>query len=734
MWGGDMGRSTDDRAVPHAMLVQRLLASTLIITCCATVAAAQDNAPVDLEEVTVTADRFGATRETLTRKVTVLTRSEIEKQAATGQTLSDMLAKTVPGMAPSSGVFTNFNQTLRGREVLVVVDGVPQKLNRNASRDLFNIDASAIESIEVIHGGSALYGGGAAGGVIFIKTLRGDGAPQMTSKVTAGSSLTRLSEEGVFGGIEHSGSGTIGNTSYAFAVSSEARRGAFDAHGQRIAPEPSQGDLYDTFSGNLFGRLGYDFGDQRVGASINFRSLGQDTDYASDSSVARLAPGSASARALKGLQLDRQGMLRNLQTTLDYSHSDIWGSAFSAQLYARDYTTRFYPFDGRRIPTWNAIAQTFVESRVYGGSATFDTPLPTPSEAVRLRLLWGSDLELESTAMPVYTYDGHAFDASGGTRFLRTGERTFMPRTKFDKYAVFAQLEMLAFDRLTIRGGLRQQWIDVSVNDFVTLGQQNHIQGGTIDYSGALPNVGLNFAASESVNIYADYSRAFELPDIGLQLRFAPRNFRFAASNLEPVVTDNFEVGVRGNWGAMSGSIAAFYSTSDLGPPRIENFRLVPNRDPERIAGVEAAVRHALNEQWAIGGSATWLTGERHDQVLDRWVALNSFRVPPFKLTGFVEYKPTAWWSLRFQGLYSGTRDDAFKDGVGFGGRQVTDYAVFDVYSSFALGRGKLEIGIENLFNSDYFSVNSQLLRSGNNTSYIPASGTTFKAAYSVTW
>ena len=57
-----------------------------------------------------------------------------------------------------------------------------------------------------------------------------------------------------------------------------------------------------------------------------------------------------------------------------------------------------------------------------------------------------------------------------------------------------------------------------------------------------------------------------------------------------------------------------------------------------------------------------------------------------------------------------------------------------DAYSSFTLPRGKLDLGVENLFNADYAPVYSQLLRSGTNTSYLPAPGTSFKAVYTVEW
>src|SRR3546814_880944 len=132
--------------------------------------AAVQAGPTQLAPLVVTASRGSGALDTLSRNVTVIPRAEIEKQQETSQGVADLLSKVVPGMAPSSQTLTNFGQTLRGREVLVLIDGVPMNTNRNVSRDLFNITPSNIESIEVVHGVSSVYGGGGAGGVIYINT------------------------------------------------------------------------------------------------------------------------------------------------------------------------------------------------------------------------------------------------------------------------------------------------------------------------------------------------------------------------------------------------------------------------------------------------------------------------------------------------------------------------------------------------------------------------------------
>ena len=160
----------------------------------------EDNAPLRLAPVTITASREGGALDTLSRNVTVITREELQSQELTAENTAEILSKIVPGMAPSSQTLTNFGQTLRGRNVLVIVDGVPLNTTRNVSRDLFNISPSNIERIEVINGGSAAYGGGAAGGVIHTTTLAAEDGPLNFETTLAGTSaLIRIDSDALAG-------------------------------------------------------------------------------------------------------------------------------------------------------------------------------------------------------------------------------------------------------------------------------------------------------------------------------------------------------------------------------------------------------------------------------------------------------------------------------------------------------------------------------------------------------
>ncbi|WP_163341773.1 TonB-dependent receptor, partial [Escherichia coli] len=65
-------------------------------------------------------------------------------------------------------------------------------------------------------------------------------------------------------------------------------------------------------------------------------------------------------------------------------------------------------------------------------------------------------------------------------------------------------------------------------------------------------------------------------------------------------------------------------------------------------------------------------------------------------------------------------------DGVeSFGRRQVSTYTTVDLISQYRITPDdQLSLGIQNLFNRDYYPLYSQLLRNNNNTSHLPAPGT----------
>ncbi|KAA6133451.1 TonB-dependent receptor [Cupriavidus cauae] len=695
----------------------------------------------ELSTVEVRVDRIKSDLVNPTRQVTVIEREQIEELKTGSTNLATMLSKLIPGMADSSRTVTDFGQTLRGRSALVLVDGIPLNTNRDSARNLATIDPSNIERIEVLRGSSALYGAGASGGIISITTRTAGGPPSADTTVTLGTPLTRLSKEGLSANVQQHFSGSQGPIDYAFHIGAQRIGSPYDAHGHRIAPEPSQGDLFDSNVYNVSGKLGWRIdGQQRVQLSLSRYHAKQNTDYASDPSVGRLPPGSAAARAIRGLQLENQNELRNTVLNLDYQHQDFFGSTVSTQFYYRDYFTRFPPFDARAVATRGGnVDQISQNSSVFGGRLTVGTPLGASKQT---KLLWGADYNQERSDMPLDVFDAARYDASGGLVFQRTGELTYMPPLTTRSGGVFGQLQHKFDERWSMEGGVRYERASASFDDFVPLSQSKvanpvGVKGGTVDYGAWLFNLGAAFAPVKGQEFYGAFSQGFQLPDIGLQIRNARPGFDINSSSLEPVKTNNYELGWRGALGSNTlANVAVFYTTSKLGDVQSFNNGLILTRTKERIFGVEAAADYLTDdEKWGVGGTFTWMRGREQPQGSSSFQNMTGYRIPPLKLTGYLQYRPISQWTNRLQVSYYAGRDYRLNGQNSFGRRDTGGYTTLDLISRYQLTRkDTITIGIENLLNRDYYPLYSQLLRNSSNTSRLPAAGITLTAMYQHRW
>ncbi|MYN13789.1 TonB-dependent siderophore receptor [Pusillimonas sp. TS35] len=669
-----------------------------------------------------------------------LDREQLDVLSRGSDSLATVLAKAVPGMSDASRTATDYGQTLRGRNMLVLVDGIPLNTNRNASRTLASINMADIEEIEILRGSSALYGAEASGGIISIRTRRPTGGFISETTVSGTSSLTNPGAAGLGGELQHYFSGANGALDYSLNVGAGLTGASFDAHGRRIAPDPSQGDWADSRSYSVAGKLGFNMdADQRLQLSVNYQDIQQDTDYVSDPAVARLPPGSVSARPLRGLELDRQNALRNQMVALDYEHRALGDSTLAAQIYYRDMFTRFGPFDARAISVrGNHVDQAQQNSSVLGGRLTIKTPLGGSGTTM---LTWGGDVSRERSDMPLDIFDGGAYDVSGGLVYRKTGKLTYMPPVTTTIGGLFAQLEHRFSPSWAVQGGIRYDRAAVSFDDFQPLSQlrassPQSVRGGNVSYHGWSYNAGLVYTPVRGHDVHLSYSEGFELPDVGLQIRNARPGFDIGSSSLEPIKTRTVELGWRGQFSEVSAFVTAFQSWSDLGAVQTTDFGLTLQRNRERIRGIEAGLDYlTADERWGWGGSVAWMQGRERPQGSADYRDMTGYRIPPLKLSAYVDYRPSERWQHRLQ-LVSFASKDYRLDGRGaFGRRDTHGYTLLDLVSSYKLDRNsRISVGVENLLNRDYHPLYSQLMRSNNNASRLPGSGTTVRVAYTHRW
>jgi len=697
-----------------------------------------DSRAAPLQPIEVSAQRTNSTLIRPTRQSTAIEREELSELRQGSDSLATVLSKVVPGMADSSHTITDYGQTLRGRNTLVLVDGIPLNTNRDSARNMATLNMTSIDKVEVLRGSSAIYGAGASGGIIAVTTRPAGGEPYAETTFSLRSALSHLGSDGLGGEINHFMSGSNGVVDYALNLGLQHVGGSFDGRGNRIAPEPSQGDLFDSNNYTIGGKLGFRIDrNQRLQFSVSRYVAEQDSSYGSDPSVARLAAGSTVARPLDGLQLENQNQIKNTLLSADYQNKDVLGSTLSTQLYYRDYFTRFTPFDARAVSTrGNNVDQVMQNSKVLGGRATLDTPL-----ADNTKLLWGLDFNQERSDMPDDIFSASAYDASGGLVFQRTGTLMYMPPLTTRTIGAFGQLQHKFNDQWAIEGGLRYEHANARYDDFVPLSQiraasPQQVRGGSVAYSAWLGNLGAVFKPVAGHEIYASFSQGFQLPDIGLQIRNATPAFNISSSSLEPVKTNNYELGWRGAFGNTVGTLALFYTTSKLGDVQSFNNGLILTRTQEKIVGVEAGADYLPEESaWGGGTTFTMMWGRETPQGSSSDQIMTGYRIPPMKITAYVQYKPSGNWSNRLQATYYASRDYRLNGQTSFGRREVGSYTTLDLISRYQLSaKDTVTLGIENLLNRYYLPAYSQLMRNSNNTSRLPGAGAVLNLSYSHRW
>ncbi|WP_187291895.1 TonB-dependent receptor domain-containing protein [Nitrospina gracilis] len=639
--------------------------------------------------------------------VTIVSKEDVEKQLALSSDLGDMLGKTVPGLGTSTEGLTDVGQTLRGQNMFVLIDGVPQTIPlRNGQRNLRTIDPSAIERIEVLRGSSSVYGLGGTGGVINIITKKpGEGKPQFATDLTLGFAPVSVGQS-LRKRLMQSVEGSEKTFDYIFSVTAEQTGSFFDGDGDRIPPDPNgQGGLADSDSYNLFGKMGFDVDEnQRFEFSLNFFKIRQDTDFILVDGVT----GVKKTTAVEGTTPGKKMGTENLQLNLNYVNRDVMGSQVKGQIYYRDYFTRFGFFPA---PTFGSGGQNALDSQRIGGRLDVETPFSMG------RILWGLDLLYEETSQPME--DG----------------RDFVPEMDQITIGPFLQSEIVVMEDLTIHGGARFEQILFDVDDYTTV-FGNNVRGGSLDYERAVFNAGVTYNLTREISTFASFSQGFTVPEIGRVLRNAPAGT--SVENIRPKaqVVDNYEVGFRGNWSRVQGEVSLFYSESDFGTsltsPALPSDPILVLRIPERVYGIEASFDAQPVDLWEMGGTLTLMEGELdsdNNGNFDSYMLGN--RIPPLKVTGYVENQTLPNWRNRLQVLYSGNRD-RFHGQTGFGRGTVSDFYVVDLLSAYKFKVGTLKVGIRNLLDEQYFPTISQMYNFNNRFS--AGMGRTISATYSIKW
>ncbi len=680
--------------------------------------------PQRLGPVQVTATRTEQSISAIPGAVTVVDREQIATQREITNDIGRVLEQTVPGFIGPSGTRQQ-PTTIRGRSALVLINGVPQNQQlRTAGFDFRSIDPALIERIEVVRGASATYGFGGTGGIINIITRRPVTEElSFTTRVGTRFQPFEIDRDTFTIEVYQDISGRYGRFDYFAGGSFRRLARAFDAEGDLIPDENSE---FNDNIADLNGNFGFRIDDdQALRFTANyFRDDGREGQL----EAANAIPGVRKADAVPADNPDNfvaDGIFNDPQTstnfTLDYTHDDVLGSAVSAQAF---YQRWFNTFD-QDSTVFDccvfAVGVSEREDRRIGFRLNIDTPIdfgPVPEGA---RVTWGLDY------LNYFSSEGTDSNVVDGFFALR-------PDITQNSVAGFAQIEVPVGDFL-LSGGVRHEHFFVDVDDAVLdssePGNIATFEGGSLDYSATLFNVGLVYFLTDEVELFAGFNQGFDVTQIG---RAASQVDSADQIEPEPAVTDSYEVGVRIFEDLWQASLTGFFTDSELASRTInpggELALAIPLRQPEQFWGIEATLDVQPFEGWAFGTSIAWQDGVRETEE-DGEVPIQSNLITPLRLTGYGEHTPADWVRGRLQVSYT-PGFDRFPGSTRFGEGEVDGVFLVDALASFDVGPGQLNVGIENLLDNQFIPVRRQAFNVAN--SYFAAPGLTMAVSYQVEW
>lgn len=457
---------------------------------------------LDIAPVTVSASRFEAKNNRLPFAISVLNKSQIQRAQAQLSLNESLVA--VPG------VFTlnpdNFSQDLRIsirgfgaraafgiRGIRLFVDGLPES-TPDGQADVDNVDAGALQRMELLRGASAGLYGNASGGVLNFSTEEPNQQAFAESQAILGSfGFQRYQLKTGFT------AGKLG----VFASASQNRM-----EGYRAQSAMQQTTL------NL--KLRYNLSDDtRLSLLVNYGN----SPYAED------AGGLTSEQVITDR---RQARAANVQFDAgeEVSQGRV-GLVFEKKFSAKHSLT----------------ARTFLTNRDF---------------ANRLAFQGGGWVEFQRSFGGVgvtYAYTSGAYRSQLGVEWNdqrdnrqrynndngQRGNQTFDQIEKFRSTGAFWLNELALGQKLTLTAATRYDALRLSADD-AFLGDGN--QSGEQNFDRFNPSVGAVFVASKWANLYANIASNFETPTL-TELSANPSNLGGFNPDLKPQRSLNYELGTK---------------------------------------------------------------------------------------------------------------------------------------------------------------------------------------------
>ena len=706
--------------------------------------------------IIVTAARTILPPSALPLTIDVVDKETLDQQIAISGSVTDAIATLTPSFSPTRQKLSGAGETLRGRSPLYAINGIPQSTPlRDGARDGFTIDGFFVDRVELIYGSNALQGIGGTGGIVNQVTV---GAPQQEGLsgrlLLQGTADNNFHSDGFgwkAGGLFQYKAGDFDAT---VGAAYEKRGVFYDGQDRRVGLNLTQGETQDSRATNFFARLGYAVSDTgRIDLiASRFELKGEGDFIALPGNRATGLPTSA----VHGTPPGKAAANRTESVALSYTDSSFLGGNFISQIFfnrSRD------TFGGEvaPIPTFQdpAIApvntlfdQSQNRSRKLGAKFSYERAVPG-FEA--LTAILGFDALWDKTEQ----------------RLIATN-RVWVPPAEFRSLAPFAQTNLKLFDGLVrVAGGARWENVQIKIDDYHTLASTTFVAcsprlpagtpcgnstyggvavaGGKPKFDDLLLNGGVIVEPWEGVRAYASYAEGYTAPDVGRIARSVNATGIDIDSYLaiEPIVSNNREIGVEVKRGPIDASAAYFWSSSDKGqllvPGLGRNFDV--QRQRIEIQGIEINLRSETPiDGLKLGIGYAHIDG-RYDSNADGKVDtdLDGVNISPDRvnLSATFNRGPLSaivqtqyFLSRRFQGPARAADDANPLRPLKLGDNDFGGYHVTDASIRYQTGFGSLRFSVQNLFDKFYIDYSSDTRLPTDNLAFFAGRGRTFTLSW----
>lgn len=464
---------------------------------------AQEDEPVRAKEVVVSSTRLPDTPidvSELPAKVSVITSEDINRTGA--KTIQEAV-QWATGIVMYDQVGNAFQQTidLRGfngqpvPSTMVFVDG--QRMNEpdfnTANFDLIPIES--IERIEILPGNAAIYGKNALGGVVNIITKRGAEQRHVTGEAMYGSFNRQR--------YNLTASGPIGKFDYFASFARETEDGFRD--------------LSDAQISRFFSKIGYrptestDLSISYTYVTSNLMQAGSlPLSLANINPRANFTPGDFDDKETNVLRfVGRQ--------TLPL------GFALNVNGFYRHLAQDLFTVGQTSVST------RFTKTESKGGTAQFSHE-SAPLGFRNMLILGGEFTRNDFGNNLTGSFSGFPFANQDSTNEDSTG--------------VYVQDTLHLTPRLILTGGVRYDYDQIGFEDNIT-----PTNDGAKQFSRTTTRGGITYLVTPAASVYFNYSEGFRVPTFLELFSLGP----FGSNpNLQPVTTQNYEIGARtaiSTWG-----------------------------------------------------------------------------------------------------------------------------------------------------------------------------------------